>query len=99
MKWISDVIVNFFVRMVIGIVLIFFINQFLVSNEIDVNVGINPVTVVTAGTLGFQECVYSMEWCFSRDFEICDFLQKIIFKFRRTFTKIKSFEKKDRQMK
>ena len=52
MKWISDVIVNFFVRMVIGIALIFFINQFLVSNEIDVNVGINPVTVVTAGTFG-----------------------------------------------
>ena len=52
MKWISDVIVNFFVRMVIGIALIFFINQFLVSYEIDANVGINPVTVVTAGTLG-----------------------------------------------
>ena len=31
----------------------------------------------------------------SKDFEICDFLQKIIFKFRRTFTKIKSFEKKE----
>ena len=52
MKFFSDILVNFIVRMLIGISLIFFLNQFLLSKEITVNVGINPVTAITAGTLG-----------------------------------------------
>jgi len=52
MKWFSDLVINFLVRMVIGLTLIFFVNQFLVSKDIDVNVGINPVTAVTSGTFG-----------------------------------------------
>lgn len=52
MKIFSEMIVNFLVRMVVGITLIFFINQFLVSKDISVSVGINPVTAVTSGTLG-----------------------------------------------
>ncbi len=45
-------IVNFLVRAVVGAALIFFLNQFLAEKEIDVNVGINPVTVITSGTFG-----------------------------------------------
>lgn len=52
MKWFSDLLVNFFVRMFIGVLLIFLVNQFLVMYEVEEQVGINPVTAVTAGTLG-----------------------------------------------
>lgn len=48
----SGILLNFFVRAVIGITLIFFVNQFLIEKNIEPNVGINPVTVVTSGTLG-----------------------------------------------
>ena len=52
MKWFSDLIVNFLVRLVIGVALIFLINQFLMTKDIDVSVGINPATMATAGTMG-----------------------------------------------
>ena len=52
MKWFSDMIVNFFVRMVIGLTLIFLVNQLFVSKDISMSVGINPVTAVTSGVLG-----------------------------------------------
>jgi len=52
MKWFSDLILNFFVRMIVGVTLIFFINQFLASKDIALSVGINLVTAVTSGTLG-----------------------------------------------
>ena len=52
MKWFQNLVVNFFVRMMIGIMIIFLVNQFLVTEEIEVSVGVNPVTAVTAGTLG-----------------------------------------------
>ncbi len=52
MKWFSDLIVNFVVRMIIGIALIYFLNQFLMSEGIDLSVGINPITAVTSGSLG-----------------------------------------------
>lgn len=48
----SGLLVNFLVRAIIGITLIFFINQFLAEKQIETNVGINPVTFVTSGTLG-----------------------------------------------
>lgn len=48
----SGLLVNFLVRAIIGITLIFFINQFLAEKQIEINVGINPVTFVTSGTLG-----------------------------------------------
>ena len=48
----SGLLVNFLVRAIIGITLIFFINQFLAEKLIETNVGINPVTFVTSGTLG-----------------------------------------------
>lgn len=44
--------VNFFVRNVIGIALIFFVNEFLSLQGISVSVGMNPGTVLTSGILG-----------------------------------------------
>ena len=43
---------NFVIRMIVGVLLIFLVNQFLVTKDIEQSVGINPVTAVTAGTLG-----------------------------------------------
>ncbi len=48
----SRVFVNFLVRAIVGITLIFFVNQFLIEKNIDSKVGINPVTIVASGTLG-----------------------------------------------
>lgn len=48
----SAIVVNFLVRGILGIALIFFINEFLDSRDIDLNVGLNPLTFVTSGTLG-----------------------------------------------
>ena len=52
MKTFSNLFVNFLVRMVIGLSLIFFVNQFLETKNIEESVGINPVTAITAGSLG-----------------------------------------------
>ena len=52
MKWMREVFVNFMIRMFIGVLLIFLVNQFLVTYEVEEQVGINPVTAVTAGALG-----------------------------------------------
>lgn len=46
-------LVNFILRAVMGAVGIYFINLLLTSQEIGVSVGINPVTVLTSGFLGF----------------------------------------------
>ena len=48
----SSVIVNFIIRAVVGFAVIFFLNQFLAMQGLSVRVGMNPVTFVTAGTLG-----------------------------------------------
>lgn len=45
-------VVNFLIRAVVGTAMIFFINEFLAMQNIDVSVGLNPITVVTSGTLG-----------------------------------------------
>lgn len=52
MRFFSDLFINFIVRMLIGAALIFLLNQFLASENISVSVGINPVTMITSGTLG-----------------------------------------------
>lgn len=44
--------VNFFVRIIVGIALAFFVNEFLSYQGISVQVGINPITVLTSGILG-----------------------------------------------
>lgn len=49
----SELAVNFILRCVFGIIGIYFINQFLLWQQVDIAVGINPLTVLTSGTLGF----------------------------------------------
>ncbi len=46
------IIVNFLVRALIGMALIFFVNEFLFSRGINTVVGLNAVTFLTSGTLG-----------------------------------------------
>lgn len=46
------IIVNFFVRVVVGIALVFFVNEFMSLQGVPVRVGINPITVLTSGILG-----------------------------------------------
>lgn len=49
----SEFIINFILRSVFGIISIYFINQFVIWQKIDIAVGINPLTVLTSGILGF----------------------------------------------
>ena len=44
--------INFFIRAVIGMALIFLINQYVIPPDSSINVGLNPVTFLTSGTLG-----------------------------------------------
>ena len=46
-------LVNFVLRAVIGTVGIYFANSFLMTQNIGISVGINPMTVLTSGILGF----------------------------------------------
>lgn len=46
------IIVNFLIRALVGMALIFFVNEFLSSRGIDTGVGLNAVTFLTSGTLG-----------------------------------------------
>lgn len=48
----ESIIVNVIVRAVVGTALIFFVNQFLMTEGIRIHVGINPATVATTGILG-----------------------------------------------
>ncbi len=45
--------INFIFRSVIGTVAILFLNGFLVSQGLAIAIGINPITVLTSGILGF----------------------------------------------
>ncbi len=44
--------INFFVRVILGIAMIFFVNEFLEYENIAVRVGMNPLTLLTSGVLG-----------------------------------------------
>ena len=44
--------VTFFIRALIGLTLIFFINHYVLPEETALNVGINAVSLLTSGTLG-----------------------------------------------
>lgn len=44
--------VTFFIRALVGLTLIFFINHYVLPDETSLNVGINAVSVLTSGTLG-----------------------------------------------
>ena len=49
----AQFILNFLVRMVFGAIVIFFVNDLLEKQGIDVSVGLNAVSLLTAGTFGF----------------------------------------------
>ena len=44
--------INFFIRAIIGMALIFFINQYVLPFDSSINVGLNAVSFLTSGTLG-----------------------------------------------
>ena len=46
-------LINFVLRAVMGTIGIYFINYFLISQQISTGIGINPLTVLTSGFLGF----------------------------------------------
>lgn len=46
-------IINFVLRAVTGTAAAFFINGFFVSKGVLIAIGINPITVITSGILGF----------------------------------------------
>lgn len=48
----SGFMAGFVIRAVVGCAMIFFINQFLEMKGISIQVGMNPVTVLTSGVLG-----------------------------------------------
>lgn len=50
----AQAVLNFLVRMALGIICIAFVNELLKSQGIALAVGINPVTLLTTGTLGFS---------------------------------------------
>ena len=50
-------IINFVLRAVMGTIGIYFLNNFLIIRDISVTVGINPMTVLTSGILGFPGLV------------------------------------------
>lgn len=49
----AQIVLNFLVRMVLGIICIVFVNHLLKTQGISMAVGINPLTLLTSGTLGF----------------------------------------------
>ena len=52
-EWGAKIAVNFLIRGIIGLAIIFFVNEFLDGQGISACVGMNPVTFLTSGTLGF----------------------------------------------
>lgn len=46
-------LINFVMRLVMGMTIVYFVNEFLAVQHIDVAVGMNPATLLTMGSLGF----------------------------------------------
>ena len=51
--------VNFMIRAVIGMALIFFINQYVIPPESSINVGLNAVSFLTSGWTALWDCLLS----------------------------------------
>ena len=49
----AEIVLNFFVRMVVGLVGVYVVNAILARQGIDIAVGINAVSALTLGSLGF----------------------------------------------
>ncbi|MGC4018778.1 MAG: pro-sigmaK processing inhibitor BofA family protein [Muricomes sp.] len=48
----ASVVINFMIRAILGMGLIYFINQYLLPGNSAINVGLNAVSFLTTGTLG-----------------------------------------------
>lgn len=61
----TPVILNFLIRAVIGMAMIFFVNEFLASSDIASGVGLNLVTFAVTGTLGSPgvALLYGIAFC------------------------------------
>ena len=55
---------KFFIRAIIGMALIFIINKYVLPADSSINVGLNPMTFLTSGTLGIPGVclLYSIRW-------------------------------------
>ena len=49
----SEFILNFLVRMSVGLICVYFVNTFLAARGIGVAVGVNLLSALTLGSLGF----------------------------------------------
>ena len=50
----AQIILNFLVRTVLGAIMVLLVNDILQKQGFDIYVGLNPVTLLTSGTLGFS---------------------------------------------
>lgn len=59
------IIVNFLIRAIVGMCMIFFVNEFLSSRGINIMVGMNPLSFLTSGTLGIPgvALLYGISFC------------------------------------
>ncbi len=57
-------VINFFIRAVIGMALIFFINQYVIPDDSSINVGLNAISFLTSGSLGIPGVglLYGIMW-------------------------------------
>lgn len=53
----AELVINFVLRGVFGIILMYIVNSYMKMNEIDLQMGINGITVLTTGILGFPGIV------------------------------------------
>ena len=57
-------VINFFIRAVVGMALIFFINQYVLPDDSSINVGLNAVSFFTSLSLGIPGVglLYGIMW-------------------------------------
>ena len=58
----SEFILNFLVRMSVGLICVYFVNTFLATRGIGVAVGVNLLSALTLGSLGFM-AFFSLIYC------------------------------------
>lgn len=61
----AQILLNFLVRLILGAVCIYLVNDFLSAQGISVAVGLNPISLLTSGTLGFSgvALLYAISSC------------------------------------
>ncbi|MFP3155725.1 pro-sigmaK processing inhibitor BofA family protein [Lachnospiraceae bacterium ZAX-1] len=50
----AQIVLNFCVRMVLGMISVYFLNHFLEIQHIELAVGLNPISALTVGILGIS---------------------------------------------